>query len=129
MNEEVSISQELHNYEAIPFYIGHHEHPREYEVTEEVFQHAEDLGVCYLSQSFCFLFRTFPANKQVHSTTISLIALPTRIIMHASQKQCYHICDTLLTCLLRLPFPPFPPLREEKQIFLLLQIPRACFIS
>ena len=32
-------------YESVPFYVGHHEYAREGRVTEEIFHHAEDLGV------------------------------------------------------------------------------------
>ena len=37
------------DFEPVPFYVGHHEQAREVAVTEEVFHHAEDLGV---SQDF-----------------------------------------------------------------------------
>ena len=38
-------SSDAGDFEAIPFYIGHHELHRQELVTDEIFHHAEDLGV------------------------------------------------------------------------------------
>lgn len=45
MDQEMHHLQNAEDYEAVPFYIGHHEDSRNHTVTEDILQHAEDLGV------------------------------------------------------------------------------------